>query len=49
VGQVTARKLGWESGTFIETLKNVEQVFLSISDDRKAGILGVPSLTAMNN
>jgi hypothetical protein len=49
VGQGTAGKLGWESGTYIETLKNVEQVFLSVSVDKKAGIPGLPSLTAMNN
>jgi hypothetical protein len=33
----------------IKTLKNVEQVFLSVSVDIKAGIPGLPSLTAMNN
>jgi hypothetical protein len=49
VGQVTAGNLSLESGTYNETLKNVEQVFLSISVDKKAGILGLPSLTAMNN
>jgi hypothetical protein len=41
--------LGWDSGTYIETLKNVEQVFLSVFVDKKAGIPGLPSLIAMNN
>jgi hypothetical protein len=49
VRQGTVGKLDWESATYIETWKNVEQVFLSVSVDKKTGIPGLPSLTAMNN
>jgi hypothetical protein len=33
MGQGTAGKLGWESGTYSETLKKIEQVFLTVSVD----------------
>jgi hypothetical protein len=49
VGQGTAGKLRWESRTCIEKLKNVEQVFVSVSVDKKAGIPVLPFLTALNN
>jgi hypothetical protein len=49
VGQGTAGELGRESGKYSETLKNVEQVFLMVSVDKRAGIPGLPSLTATIN
>jgi hypothetical protein len=49
VGQGTAGKLGWESVVYSDTLKNVEQVFLTVSVYNKAVIPGLPSLTAVNN